>query len=74
MSNSLGRGHVIISKHLIHLGLYLLQLFPDLHHLYSNQYFHRVHSDTTIICEIYNQEATKTAYALKTNETLSRPN
>ena len=53
---------------MIHLGLYQLQLFSDLHHLYSNQYLHRVDSDTTIICESYNQ-AIKTADALKTVET-----
>ena len=64
--NSLGRS--TISNHLIHLGLYQLQLFSDLHHLYSNQYLHRVDSDTTIICESYNQ-AIKTADALKTVET-----
>ena len=66
MRNSLGRS--TISNHLIHLGLYVLQLFSDLHHLYSSQYIHRVDSDTKIICESYNQ-ATKTADALKTVET-----
>ena len=44
--------------------MYLLQLFSDLHHLYSNQYLHRVDSDAKIICESYNQ-AIKTADALK---------
>ena len=48
--------------------MYLLKLFSDIHHLYSNQYLHRVDSDTTIICESYNQ-AIKTADALKTVET-----
>ena len=52
---------------MIHLGLYLLQLFSDLHDLYSNQYLHRADSDT-IVCENYNQ-AIKTADALKTVET-----
>ena len=52
---------------MIHLGLYLLQLFSDLHDLYSNQYLHRADSDI-IICESYNQ-AIKTADALKTVET-----
>ena len=66
MRNSLGRS--TICDHLIHLGLYLLQLFSDLHHLYSNQYLHIVVPDTTIICESCNQ-ATKTAGALKTVET-----
>ena len=66
MRNSLGRS--TISNHLIYLGLYLLQLFSDLHHLYSSQHLHRVDSDTKIICESYNH-ATKTADALKTVET-----
>ena len=64
--NSSGRS--TISNNLIHLGLYLLQLFSDLHQLYSNQYLHRVDSDTTIICESYNQ-AIKIADTLKTVET-----
>ena len=54
---------------MIHLGLYLLQLFSDLHYLYSNVYLHGNDSDTTIICESHNQ-AIKTADALKTVETL----
>ena len=61
-------GQLTISNHLIHLGLYLLQLFPDLHHLYSKASIFRVDSDTTIICESYNQ-VIKTVDALKTVDT-----
>ena len=67
LRNSLGMSTSYFN-HLIPLGLYLLKLFSDIHHLYSNQYLHRVDSNTTIICESYNQ-AIKTADALKAVET-----
>ena len=35
------------------LGIFLEQLFADLHPVFANQYLHKVDSDSILICESY---------------------
>ena len=35
------------------LGIYLVQLFADLHKVYANQYLHLIDCDKLLICESY---------------------
>ena len=51
-------------------GVYLLQLFADVHVLYANKYLHKVDADEGIlVCEAYNI-ATRTAVDLESLLTL----
>lgn len=54
------------------LGIYLFQLFADLHPVFANNYLHKVDSDKFIVCEAYSV-AQKTATILK-DPALKTPN
>ena len=45
-------------------GLYLLQLFADIHPIFACKFLHNVGSDDVLICEVFNI-ANNTAEALK---------
>ena len=51
-------------------GVFLLQLFADLHQVFANRYLHRVDSDEVLICEVH-QVACEIAVLL--DENLSTP-
>ena len=46
------------------LGIYLIQLFTDIHPVFANNYLHKVDSDKLLVCEAYSV-AQKTATILK---------
>lgn len=52
-------------------GLYLLQLFADLHPVFADCYFHHVDSDGKLVCEMY-EVVQQTAYKV-TDPELSTP-
>ena len=54
------------------LGIYLFQLFADLHPVFANTYLHKVNSDKFLVCEAYSV-AQKTATILK-DPALKTPN
>ena len=35
------------------IGLFMLQLFDDLHNVFAHNYLHRVDSDKVLICEVF---------------------
>ena len=54
------------------LGIFLVHLFPDLHQIFTNQYLHKVDSDSILICESY-MVGKKTAIHLENITELDTP-
>ena len=52
-------------------GLFILELFPDLHPIFSNQYLQYVDSDKILSCKVFNVVKTTTSKIVK--DDLSTP-